>query len=230
MIPLDLDKIAEEYLRDNGVLPAFKGYQGYPFTLCVSVNEQVAHGFPSAGPLEEGDVAGFDCGCVLEGFCSDVAYTFGVGEIGEEKRNLIRVTRECLLRGIEAAIPGNRTGDIGNIIQKHAEAQGYGVVRRLVGHGLGKGLHEPPEVPNFGKPGKGALLESGMVLAIEPMVNLGGYEVDVDASDGWTVFAKDGSCSAHFEHDVLVSAQGPVLLSSFEHIESNLKRLGSFVG
>ena len=220
--PLKLDKVAEEFIRDHGAKPGFKGYGGFPNTLCFSVNEQVVHGIPTKKPLEDGDIVSVDCGTVLNGFCGDSAYTFEVGNVAPEVKELLRVTKESLYRGIEAAVSGNRTGDIGNAVQSHAESHGYGVVRELVGHGLGKSLHEGPEVPNYGKKGKGKLLKQGLVIAIEPMINVGGKAVK-QLNDGWTIVTRDGKPSAHFEHDIAIRNGKADILSSFEEIEKVLE-------
>jgi methionyl aminopeptidase len=219
---IELDKIAEKFIRDHGAKPGFKGYNGFPFTLCVSVNEQVVHGFPSERELVDGDIVSVDCGTYLNGFYGDSAYTFLVGEVEEDTRLLLERTRESLYRGIEMAIAGNRVGDIGNAIQTYVESFGYSVVRDLVGHGLGENLHEKPEVPNFGKKGTGVKLHEGMVLAIEPMINLGGRNV-VQESDGWTFRTADRKPSAHFEHDVVVRRGKAEILSTFDYIEEVIK-------
>ena len=222
VIPLDLDKIAEEFIRDHGAKPGFKGFGGFPNTLCFSVNEQVVHGIPTDKPLEDGDIASVDCGVVLNGFCGDSAYTFEIGEVAPEVKQLLEVTKESLYLGIEQAVTGNRIGDIGYAVQTHAENHGYGVVRELVGHGLGRDLHEGPEVPNYGKPGRGKMLKTGMALAIEPMINLGVRGVK-QLSDGWTIVTRDGKPSAHFEHDVAIRNGKADILSSFEEIEKVLE-------
>ncbi|HAS57373.1 MAG TPA: type I methionyl aminopeptidase, partial [Algoriphagus sp.] len=194
-----LDKIAEEFIRDHGAVPSFKGYNGFPASLCISVNEVVVHGFPSEYELKDGDIISVDCGVFHQGFHSDSAYTYPVGEVSTPVLNLLRATKDSLYLGIEQAIFGNRIGDIGNAIQKFVEAKGYTVVRELVGHGLGKNLHEAPEVPNYGKRGSGPLLKAGMVIAIEPMVNLGSRNI-VQEADGWTIRTSDRNPSAHYEH------------------------------
>lgn len=219
--PLKLDKIAEEFIRDNGAKPGFKGYGGFPNTLCISINEAVVHGIPKEKPLENGDIISVDCGVVLNEFCGDSAYTFGVGEVSADVEKLMKVTKECLYKGIEQAIDGNRIGDIGHAVQQHAESHGYGVVRELVGHGLGRSLHEGPEVPNYGNKGRGKKLKTGMTLAIEPMINMGTKSVQQDA-DGWTIVTKDRMPSAHFEHDIAVRNGKAEILSSFEEIEKVL--------
>jgi len=219
---LDLDNIAEEFIRDNGALPGFLGYGGFPNSLCTSVNEAVVHGIPNNKPLKDGDIVSVDCGVLMNDFYGDSAYTFEVGEVNSEVKNLLRVTKECLNLAIEQTKSGNRIGDIGFSVQNHAEQNGYGVVRQLVGHGLGRGLHEKPEVPNYGKKGRGHKMKPGLVLAIEPMINLGKKEV-TQLSDNWTIVTKDGLPSAHFEHDVAILQDGkPEVLSSFEEIEKVL--------
>lgn len=215
---LELDKIAEEFIRDNQAVPGFLDYNGYPNTLCTSVNEQVVHGIPNDKPLQEGDIVSIDCGVLKNEFYGDSAYTFEVGEVTEEVRELLRVTKECLSKGIEQAITGKRIGDLGHAVQHHAEAHGYGVVRELIGHGLGRNLHEGPEVPNYGRRGRGTKLKEGMVLAIEPMINLGVKDV-LQLDDGWTIVTADGKPSAHFEHDVAVRKGRAEVLSTFEYIE-----------
>lgn len=219
--PLYLDKLAEEFIRDNGGVPAFKGYRGFPATLCISINDAVVHGIPSKTPLKEGDIISVDCGVKKNGFYGDHAYSFGVGEIKPELRKLLDVTKECLYIGIEQAHSGNRIGDISYAIQTHAEKNGYGVVRELVGHGLGKSLHEDPEVPNYGRRGDGPKLKDGMVIAIEPMINLGKKNIR-QLNDGWTIVTADGLPSAHFEHDVAIIDGKPEILSTFAYVEEAL--------
>ncbi len=224
--PIYLDKLAEEYIRDNGGIPAFKGYRGnppFPATLCISINEAVVHGIPTNKALRDGDIVSVDCGVKKNGFYGDHAYTFGVGEIKPEHRKLLDVTLECLYKGIEQTRAGNRIGDISFAIQHHAESHGYGVVRELVGHGLGKNLHEEPEVPNYGKRGDGPKLKDGMVIAIEPMINLGKKSIK-QLNDGWTIVTSDGLPSAHFEHDVAVIDGKPEILSSFAYVEEALAK------
>ncbi len=220
---LELDKLAEEFIRDHGAVPGFLGYGGFPNSLCTSVNEAVVHGIPNDKPLENGDIVSIDCGVLLDEFYGDSAYTFEVGEVNSEVKKLLEVTKQCLELAVQQTFSGNRIGDIGFAVQHHAEKNGYGVVRELVGHGLGRGLHEKPEVPNYGRKGKGHKLKSGIVLAIEPMINLGRKEV-TQLADGWTIITKDKLPSAHFEHDVAIMTNGKTeVLSSFEEIEKILK-------
>jgi len=209
----ELDRLAEEFILSQNALPAFKGYQGFPASICVSINEEVVHGIPSAQTvLKEGDIVSIDCGAIFEGYYGDAAKTFPVGEISLEKKELLKVTEEALKQGIEKAKAGNRLGDIGYAIQEYAEKRGYGVVRDYVGHGIGRQMHEDPQVPNFGAAGKGIRLVEGMVLAIEPMINLGTYRVKTLANN-WTVVTLDGKPSAHFEHTVAITANGPLVLT-----------------
>lgn len=215
---LELDAIAESFIRDHGAEPGFKGYGGFPNTLCTSVNDAVVHGIPNHRPLENGDVVSVDCGVLMNGFYGDSAYTFEVGEVSPEIRALLQVTKESLELAIEQAVVGKRIGDIGHAVQHHAESHGYGVVRELVGHGLGRELHEAPEVPNYGRRGNGPKLMDGMVLAIEPMINLGAKDIG-QSEDGWTIVTQDGKVSAHFEHDVVVRKGKADVLSSFKDIE-----------
>ncbi len=215
---LQLDKIAEEFIRDHGAIPTFLGYGGFPNSICTSVNENVVHGIPNKKPLQEGDVVSIDCGASQKGFCGDSAYTFQVGEVDEKVRQLLQATKESLYKGIEQAKEGNRVGDIGFAVQSYCEARGYSVVRELVGHGIGRNMHEPPEVPNYGRRGTGTLIQNGMCLAIEPMINMGGKKV-VFESDGWTVRTKDRKPSAHFEHTVAIRNGKADILSTFEFIQ-----------
>jgi methionyl aminopeptidase len=215
----ELDKIAEQFIADNGGVPSFKNYKGYPFTACISVNDAVVHGFPNDEPLKEGDIISFDVGVYKNGFHGDSAYTFAIGEVPEEVLTMMRITKESLYKGIEKATAGNRIGDIAFAIQEHTEKKhGYGVVRELVGHGLGRSLHEDPQVPNYGKRGSGPKMMEGMVIAIEPMINMGVKEVYYE-DDGWTVRTKDHKPSAHYEHTVCVKKGKADILSSFEEIE-----------
>lgn len=213
-----LDEIAEDFIRAHGAIPCFKGYRGFKYTLCISVNEVVVHGFPSTYELKEGDIVSVDCGVNKDGFIGDSAYTFPVGEITEEKKQLLTVTKASLYKGIEQAVAGMRTGDIGHAIQNYCESFGYGVVRELCGHGVGRKLHEKPDVPNFGQRGSGHKLKEGMVIAIEPMINRGTAAVLME-NDGWTIRTIDKQPSAHFEHDVLIRKGKAEILSSFEDIE-----------
>lgn len=214
----ELDRVAEEFIRDHGAYPGFLGYNKYPNSICASVNSAVVHGIPNDRPLQEGDIVSLDIGVVKDGYWGDSAYTFGVGTISPEIRQLLKVTKECLYLGIEQAIAGHRTGDIGYAVQAHAESFGYGVVRDLVGHGVGKNLHEAPEVPNFGKRGQGVLMQEGLVIAIEPMINMGTRNVK-QMKDGWTIVTADAKPSAHFEHTIVVRKERAEVLSSFELIE-----------
>ena len=220
---IELDRIAEEYINDHKAKPGFKGYNGFPYTLCISINEHVVHGFPSERELKDGDIVSVDCGVIKNGFYGDSAYTFAVGEVKEEILQLMERTKESLYKGIEMAFAGNRVGDIGFAVQSYVERFGYSVVRDLVGHGLGKGLHEKPEVPNYGKRGSGPVLKEGMVLAIEPMINLGTKKV-IQESDGWTIRTADMMPSAHFEHDIVVRKGEAEILSTFKYIEEVLNR------
>ena len=219
---LQLDKIAEEFIRDNGAVPAFLGYNGFPNTITTSVNEQVVHSIPSAKAiLKEGDIVSVDCGTILNGFVGDSAYTFCVGEVDADTKALLKATKESLYEGILHAIEGRRLGDISHAVQTYCEKRGYSVVRELVGHGIGRKMHEEPEVPNYGRPGCGPLLRSGMCICIEPMINRGSKNV-VFERDGWTVRTKDRKCSAHYEHCIAIRPEGPQILSSFEFIEEVL--------
>jgi methionyl aminopeptidase len=222
---LELDALAESFIRDHGAEPGFKGYNGFKHTLCTSVNDVVVHGIPNQVPLREGDIVSVDCGVKWNGFFGDSAYTFAVGEIKPEIAQLLTVTHQCLLAGIAQAVAGRRVGDISFAVQQHAENHGYGVVRELVGHGVGRNLHEAPEVPNFGKRGSGLMMKEGLVIAIEPMINMGTRNVK-QLRDGWTVSTADGKPSAHFEHTVVVREGKAEVLSSFEWIEKTLAKKG----
>ena len=217
-IPLDLDKIAETYIRDHGGEPGFLGMYGFPNSLCISINEQVVHGIPNNTPLQNGDIISIDCGVLKNNYYGDHAYTFTVGEVEKKVKKLLEITKESLYRGIEKLKVGNRIGDISSEIQQYTESHGYGVVRELVGHGLGKNLHEEPDIPNFGTENTGPKIENGLVVAIEPMINLGGKDVE-QASDGWTIITKDRQPSAHFEHNIAVIDGKPNILSTFDFIE-----------
>ena len=218
-----LNKLAEEFIRDNGGVPAFLNYHGFPYSLCISPNDQVVHGFPGQQELKEGDLISVDCGVILNKYYGDSAYTFAIGEVSEEAKKLMRVTQECLELGVQKAVTGMRIGDIGYAVQEHAEKHGYGVVKELVGHGVGLALHEKPEVPNYGKRGAGTKLEEGMVIAIEPMINAGKANVKF-WNDGWTVSTSDGKPSAHYEHTVAVKKGQPDILSTFSYINEILER------
>ena len=209
---LELDSKAETFIRSKGARPAFKGYMGFPATLCVSVDDEVVHGIPNERILEEGQIVGIDCGAEKNGYFGDHAKTFSVGKISEEKQKLMDVTHKSLIMGIEAAKPGNYVSDIGYTIQTYVEGFGYSVVRELVGHGIGSELHEEPQIPNYGQPKQGYMLREGMCIAIEPMINLGVKEVKTD-SDGWTIRTLDGQASAHFEHTITITSNGPKILS-----------------
>jgi methionyl aminopeptidase len=220
MTTLELDQLIADYIRANGAVPSFLNYRGYPFASCISVNDVVVHGFPKDQPLQEGDIISVDIGVVKKGYHGDHAYTFAIGDPGPEILQLIRVTKESLYKGIEKAVAGGRVGDISNAIQEHTEKKyGYGVVRELVGHGLGRHLHEDPQIPNYGRRGTGAKLREGLVLAIEPMINLGKREVYTEA-DGWTVRTIDHRPSVHFEHDVCVRKNKADILSDYSIIEA----------
>jgi len=218
---LALDKIAEEFIRDNGGIPAFKGHGGFPNTLCMSPNDQVVHGIPNDKVLEDGEILSVDCGVVMNDYYGDSAFTYEVGDVDIKIKQLLKVTKESLYKGIEQAVAGNRIGDIGYAVQQHAESFGYGVVRELVGHGLGKNLHESPEVPNYGRRGRGIMLNEGLVIAIEPMINLGSKSI-TQHNDGWTITTIDNKPSAHFEHTIVVRKGKAEILSSFEEIEKKI--------
>jgi len=209
---MDVDRAAEKMIRDAGALPTFKGYNGFPYSICASVNEQIVHGFPSNYKLNEGDIFSIDVGVTLEGFVGDTATTVPVGKVSEDRLKLIRVTEECLQRAIEQCRPGKHLGDIGWAVQEHAEANGYSVVRDYVGHGIGRRMHEDPQIPNYGRPGLGPKIKSGYVFAVEPMVNLGTHHTKVLA-DGWTVITVDGQPSAHVEHTIAITDEGPEVLT-----------------
>ncbi len=223
----DLDKIAEEFIRDNGAIPTFKGFpnqygDSFPASICTSVNDQVVHGIPSEKVvLKDGDIVSIDCGTYLNGFCGDSAYTFCVGEVEPEVLQLLKVTKEALYKGIQQAVVGKRLGDIGYAIQQHCETHSYGVVREFVGHGIGKDMHEDPQVPNYGRRGYGTAIKKGLCIAIEPMITLGDRHIVME-NDGWTVRTKDRKCAAHYEHTIAVDEQGANILSSFQYIEEVL--------
>jgi methionyl aminopeptidase len=209
---LEVDRAAEKMIRDGGALPTFKGYNGFPFSICASVNEQVVHGFPSQYELKEGDIFSIDVGATLDGFVGDTATTVPVGRVSEDRLRLIRVTEECLQLAIEQCRAGNHLGDIGFAVQSYAEAEGYSIVRDYVGHGIGRQMHEDPQIPNYGKPGKGPKIKKGYVFALEPMVNMGSLHTRT-LKDGWTVVTVDGQPSAHFEHTVAITDEGPEVLT-----------------
>ncbi|HEX5890572.1 MAG TPA: type I methionyl aminopeptidase [Pyrinomonadaceae bacterium] len=209
---MDVDRAAEKMIRDAGALPTFKGYNGFPYSICASVNEQIVHGFPSNYRLQEGDIFSIDVGVTLEGFVGDTAATVPVGNVSEDRLKLIQVTEECLERAIEQCRPGKHLGDIGWAVQEHAEANGYTIVRDYVGHGIGRRMHEDPQIPNYGRPGLGQKIKAGYVFAVEPMVNLGSHHTKVLA-DGWTVVTMDGQPSAHVEHTIAITEEGPEVLT-----------------
>ncbi|MET1055858.1 MAG: type I methionyl aminopeptidase [Pedobacter sp.] len=219
---MQLNKLAETYIKDHGAIPAFLNYNGFPYSLCISPNEQVVHGFPSEYVIQEGDLISVDCGVIKNNFFGDSAYTFSIGEISPDRQKLVDVTQECLKRAIEKAVVGARIGDVGYAVQSLAEQNGFGVVRELVGHGVGVQLHEKPEVPNYGRRGTGMKLEEGMVIAIEPMINAGTANIKF-WSDGWTVTSVDSRPSAHFEHTVAIKKGRADVLSTFSLIEEVLK-------
>ncbi|RZP23666.1 type I methionyl aminopeptidase [bacterium] len=212
----DLDKKAENFITSKGARPAFKGYMGFPSTLCISIEDAVVHGIPGEIELKEGQIVGIDCGAEVNGYYGDHAKTFSVGKISSEKKKLMEITEESLYKGIEKAVPGNFVGDIGHAVQTHAESNGFSVVRELVGHGIGENLHEEPQVPNYGAPSQGYKLHAGMCIAIEPMINLGGREI-YTAKDGWTILTADGKASAHFEHTIAILDDGPKILSKVSY-------------
>ncbi|MDR9374558.1 MAG: type I methionyl aminopeptidase [Schleiferiaceae bacterium] len=215
--PVKLDKMAEEYIREQGAEPGFLGLYDCPSTLLISRNETVVHGLPVSEPLHEGDIVSVDCGALLDGYYGDHAYTYEVGEVAPATRKLLQVTKEALYKGIEQMRAGQRLGDVSHAIQQHAESYGYGVVRELVGHGIGTTMHEDPQVPNFGRQGRGKKLKEGLTLAIEPMITMGSYRVK-QLSDGWTINTVDGKPAAHFEHDVAIVNGAPDILSTFDYI------------
>ena len=221
---LQLDKIADEFIRDNGAIPTFKGFPNpyggpFPASICTSVNDVVVHGVPNEQTvLQEGDIISVDCGTLLNGFCGDSCYTFCVGEIDEEKKKLLRTTKEALYKGIDIAMAGHHVGDIGSTVQEHCEAQGYGIVRELTGHGIGHEMHEDPQVPNYGRRGNGTMLKAGMCIAIEPMITMGKRDIWLD-TDKWTIRTRDGKPAAHFEHTIAIRKGKAEILSSFEEVE-----------
>lgn len=215
-----LDKIGEQFIRDNGAIPLCKGYEGFPAALCISVNDVVVHGIPGDLFIKEGDNVSLDCVISLNGYVADSAYTFGVGEVSSDVARLMKVTKEALYIGLDKCKAGNRVGDISHAVQMHCEKNGYSVVRELCGHGVGLKMHESPNVPNYGTPGTGPLLKEGMVIAVEPMVCMGSKNVKFSKSDGWTCRTKDGKPAAHFEHTVAITADGPDILTTFDFIEN----------
>ena len=217
---LRLDTIAREIILDNGGKPSCLGYHGFPGTLCIEVNDTVVHGFPSNYALREGDIIGTDCVAELDGFNGDMCYTFAVGEIDEKVKALLNVTKESLYKGIAAAVAGKRIGDISNAVQTYCERHGYSVVREMCGHGIGKSMHEDPEVPNYGRRGVGPVLKNGMCIAIEPMINLGSKNIKISSEDGWTCRTRDGKPSAHYEHTILINGENPEILTTFDYIEA----------
>lgn len=220
---IELNKIAEEFIRDHGGIPAFLNYNGFPYSLCISLNDQVVHGFPGEYVIQDGDIVSVDCGVVLDNFVGDSAYTFPIGNVDRETLQLLKVTKECLYKAIDKAVVGMRIGDVGYAVQEHAERNGFGVVKELVGHGVGFKLHEKPEVPNYGKRGSGIKLEEGMVIAIEPMINGGKAGVKF-WDDGWTVSTIDKKASAHYEHTVAIKKGKADILSTFEYIDEVLQQ------
>jgi methionyl aminopeptidase len=218
----ELDRLAESYIRDKGGVPTFKGYRGFPGSICASPNDMVVHGIPGKVRLREGDILGVDVGVTMEGYIADAASTFPVGGISDEARVLLEATEESLMLGIAQCVIGNRVGDISHAVQTHAESRGYSVVESLVGHGVGREMHEDPQVPNFGPAGQGPELREGMVLAIEPMINMGRYDVEM-GDDGWAIYTKDRSLSAHFEHTVAITKQGPRILTAAEVLGTGLQ-------
>jgi methionyl aminopeptidase len=216
---LEVDRVAEKMIRDAGALPTFKGYNGFPYSICASVNEQVVHGFPSTYKLKEGDIFSIDCGATLGGFVGDTATTVPVGKVDEERLKLIRITEESLELAILQCQPGNHLGDIGWAVQQHAESHGYSIVRDYVGHGIGRRMHEDPQIPNYGKPGLGTKIKAGYVFAVEPMVNAGTHFTKVLA-DGWTVVTMDGKPSAHVEHTIAITEDGPEVLTRIPATQS----------
>ncbi len=221
---LELDRKAEEFIRDNGGIPSFKGYHGFPATLCTSVNEEVVHGIPNKKELQEGDIISVDCGVILNGWHGDHAFSFPVGKVADDVLKLLKITKESLYLGIAQAKAGNRVGDIGFAIQDYVQSHGYSVVRELTGHGLGRSLHEDPAIPNYGKRGHGTVLKTGMVIAIEPMINMGKLNVE-QLNDGWTIVTKDGLPSAHFEHDIAIIDGKPEIISTFDYLEEALAKM-----
>lgn len=219
---LKLDTIAREFILDNGGRPSCLGYEGFPGTLCIEVNEMVVHGFPSQRTLAEGDIVGTDCVCELDGFHGDTCYTFPVGQVEEKTMNLLRTTKESLYVGIEAAKAGKRVGDIGNAVQTYCERRGYSVVREMCGHGIGRSMHEDPQVANYGRRGIGPVLRNGMCIAIEPMINLGSKNIVIDSRNGWECRTRDRKPSAHYEHTIAINGDTPEILTTFDYIREVL--------
>jgi methionyl aminopeptidase len=219
---IELDKIAYQFICDHGARPAFLGYNKFPATLCISVNDVLLHGIPSDTPFRSGDIVSVDCGTYYKGYCGDSAYTFAIGDISEDAQRLVATTRECLQRGAQQAIAGKRIGDISYAIQSYAESFGFGVVREMVGHGIGTRLHERPEVPNHGKAGQGKKLLRGMVICIEPIITMGGYKIYLNRQDKWSLHTKDGLPAAHFEYAVAVGTDAPDILTTYDYIEEVL--------
>ncbi len=226
---LRLDNIAREFILDNGGRPSCLGYHGFPGTLCIEVNQTVVHGFPSQYELQEGDIVGTDCVVELDGYNGDMCYTFAVGDVDEKVRKLLDTTKESLYVGIAAARGGKRVGDISNAVQTYCERRGYSVVREMCGHGIGKSMHEDPEVPNYGRRGIGPVLKPGMCICIEPMINMGSKNIVIDRNDGWQCRTRDGKPSAHFEHTIVITPEEPEILTTFEYIEDSLRQKGAYI-
>jgi methionyl aminopeptidase len=218
-----LDKIAHDFICDHGAKPAFLGYNGFPATICVSVNDVVIHGVPNAVPFKDGDIVSIDCGTCYKGYVGDSAYTFAIGNVSDAAKQLMDVTRQCLVLGAAQAIAGRRIGDISNAIQQHAQQHGYGVVREMVGHGIGKQMHEKPDVPNYGNAGQGKKLLRGMTICIEPMITMGSHKIYLDKHDKWSLHTADGMLSAHYEYAVAVGMQAADILTTYDYIEEALK-------
>ncbi|MDR3187750.1 MAG: type I methionyl aminopeptidase [Prevotellaceae bacterium] len=225
---LKLDKIAEQFIRDHGAVPGFLGYNGFPNTLCISINDVVIHGVPSAYELRDGDIVSVDCGTRMKGYVGDSAYTFAVGSVSESVMRLLRATKESLKLGVAQAVEGKRVGDISSAVQRYVESLGYSVVREMVGHGIGTRIHEKPDVPNFGRCGSGKKLIKGMTICVEPMINMGKRDI-VQEKDGWTIRTKDRKASAHFEYAVAVGKEQPDVLTTFEYVEEVLKQKGNMI-
>ena len=226
---LRLDNIAREFILDNGGRPSCLGYHGFPGTLCIEVNETVVHGFPSQYELREGDIVGTDCVVDLDGYNGDMCYTFAVGEVDDKVLRLLDTTKESLYVGIATARGGKRVGDISNAVQTYCERRGYSVVREMCGHGIGKSMHEDPEVPNYGRRGIGPVLKPGMCICIEPMINMGSKNIVIDRNDGWQCRTRDGKPSAHFEHTIVITPEDPEILTTFSYIEDSLRANGAYI-